>query len=1101
MEAAPASREERKVVSVLFCDLVGFTQASEGADPEDVRGRLRRYHARMRDEIERFGGTVEKFIGDAVMAVFGAPAAHEDDAERAVRAGLRLIEAVDDLNASDANLQLKIRVGINTGEVLVSLGARPASGEALVAGDVVNTAARLQSAAPVDGIAVSEQTHRVTSRVFEWELLEPVVAKGKAEPLMAWRPLRPLARLGSEITRTPDAPMVGRELERQLLSGAFGRATRDASCQLVTVVGEPGIGKSRLCVELFREVEASPELVRWRQGRCLPYGEGISFWPLGEIVKAECGILESDSPEEAAAKLASAIPDADPERGWLLARLAPLVGAPAEPATLEESFAAWRRFLEGLAADRTTVLLFEDLHWADDALLEFVEHLADWVEPVPLLILCTARPELFERHPTFGGNARNAQRINLAPLSNSETAQLVDGLLARTRLPDATRNRLLERASGNPLYVEEFVRLLADRSDDDATEDAPDSVQALIAARLDTLPADRKGLLQDAAVVGKTFWSGAVAAMGGRDPSEVTQALHELVRKELVRPLRGSSMANEREYTFWHALVRDVCYAQIPRLGRATRHEAAAAWIERAVGDRAADLADVLAHHYLTALELHQAAGDGDQPELRLMAVRSLGLAGARALAFDVERAERQLARGLELAPAGAPERALLLEHWGRAVHQQGRLHDARDAMEQALAMRRERQEWTDAARILTYLVILRTRLADPNAGEAIREAVELLEGQPKGAELVSAYAHLAGHLALTGRHLEAIEAADRAVAVAHELGLPEPGFAIHFRGIARSNVGDAAGIDDLERALALAIEQGLGRETGVIYGNLSGVVWEERGPAATLEILRDAIAFSEQRGISEQATHLRGTSLGLLAELGRTEEALEALEAVSARIQATGDKDYTETRVLQLRLLAERGTPLETAVIDRLLADVRELGEPGRTATVLAAAAQSLVAAGQVDRAKALEAELARLVADDGAVIYGDHLPWAIRVVLSLGDPETADRLAAAIEPLSRAARLALASSRAQVTEASGDVAAAAAGYADVADGWEAFGNVPERAYARLGQGRCLAALGDATADAPLRQARELFASMGYAPAVAVAEALLASGSAANLA
>src|SRR6476619_3369219 len=320
------TREERKVVSVLFCDLVGFTQASETADPEDVSARLRSYHARMREEIERFGGTVEKFIGDAVMAVFGAPQAHEDDAERAVRAGLRLLEAVDELNTSDPSLALQVRVGINTGEAVVALGVRAETGEGFIAGDVVNTASRLQGAAPVNGLVVSDQTYRATSRVFEWERLESITVKGKAEPLAIWRPLRARARLGSDVTRSPDTPMVGRDLERQLLGGAFARAATQASCQLVTVVGEPGVGKSRLCAELLKDVEADTRLVRWRQGRCLPYGDGISFWPLGEIVKAECGVLESDSPEQAAAKLAIKVPAADAEHGWLLARLAPLVG-------------------------------------------------------------------------------------------------------------------------------------------------------------------------------------------------------------------------------------------------------------------------------------------------------------------------------------------------------------------------------------------------------------------------------------------------------------------------------------------------------------------------------------------------------------------------------------------------------------------------------------------------------------------------------------------------------------------------------------------------------------------------------------------------------
>ncbi|MBA3427862.1 MAG: AAA family ATPase, partial [Actinobacteria bacterium] len=330
-QPAASVREERKVVTVLFCDLVGFTAASEAADPEDVRSRIRPYHARLRQEIERYGGTVEKFIGDAVMAVFGAPVAHEDDAERAVRAGLRILEAIEELNARDAALSLQVRVGVNTGEAVVALGARPELGEGMVTGDVVNTASRLQGAAPVNGIACSEQTFRQTERVFNYEELEPVAVKGKTEPLALFRPLQARARFGSDVTRTYATPLVGRELEKPLLIGTFERSAQQRSCQLVTIVGEPGVGRSRLCAELFAYIEERPGLVRWRQGRCLPYGEGIAFWALGEIVKAECGILESDSSEEAAAKLEQALPAEDPDRAWLQARLAPLVGAGGEP--------------------------------------------------------------------------------------------------------------------------------------------------------------------------------------------------------------------------------------------------------------------------------------------------------------------------------------------------------------------------------------------------------------------------------------------------------------------------------------------------------------------------------------------------------------------------------------------------------------------------------------------------------------------------------------------------------------------------------------------------------------------------------------------------
>ena len=606
---APSALEERKVVTVLFCDLVGFTAASEHADPEDVRSRIRPYHARLRQDIERYGGTVEKFIGDAVMAVFGAPVAHEDDAERAVRAGLSILEAISELNAEDSTLALQVRIGINTGEAVVALGARPEEGEGIVTGDVVNTASRLQGAAPVNGVAVSESTFRATERIFEYEELEPAAVKGKSEPLRLYRPLQPRARFGTDVTRTHATPLVGRELEKALVVGTFERAVQQRSCQLVTIVGEPGLGKSRLCAELLADVEDRPGLVRWRQGRCLPYGDGIAFWALGEIVKAECGILETDTPEEAAAKLDRALPAESPDFAWLKARLLPLVGAGGEPVSQDETFTAWRRVLESWADERESVLVFEDLHWADEALLSFLEHLAGWAQDVPLLLLCTTRPELYERNPTFGAQAQNAQRINLSPLSEEETARLIGVLLERAVLPAETQRTLLERAGGNPLYAEEFVRLLSDRSELDEEVDVPDSVQALIAARLDTLSAERKTLLQDAAVMGKVFWAGALVSMGDRDPREVEQALHELARKQLVRPSRSSSMEGEAEYGFWHVLVQDVCYAQIPRAARATRHQAAAAWVEEKAGERAEDLADVLAHHYQAALELNRAAG------------------------------------------------------------------------------------------------------------------------------------------------------------------------------------------------------------------------------------------------------------------------------------------------------------------------------------------------------------------------------------------------------------------------------------------------------------------------------------------------------------
>jgi class 3 adenylate cyclase len=1095
-ETAPTpALEERKVVSVLFCDLVGFTAASERVDPEDVRARLRPYHERLRLEIERYGGTVEKFVGDAVMAVFGAPVAHEDDAERAVRAGLRILEAIEELNEQDAGLSLQVRVGINTGEAVVALAARPELGEGFVTGDVVNTASRLQAAAPVNGVAVSEQTYRATERVFDFEVLEPVTVKGKAEPLSIWRPLQARARFGSDVIRTHTTPLVGRELERALLVGTFERAATQRSCQLVSVVGEPGVGKSRLCGELFGYIEERPGLVRWRQGRCLPYGEGIAFWALGEVVKAEAGILESDSPEEAAAKLERALPENDPDLPWLRARLAPLVGAPAEPASQEESFTAWRRFLEGLASDGPAVLVFEDLHWADPALLSFLEHLADWSEGVPLLVLCTARPELQEQHPTWAAGLRNATTINLAPLTEEETARLIGSLLQQAVLPAETQQALLERAGGNPLYAEEFVRLLSDRGELADGVEVPDSVQALIAARLDTLSQERKGLLQDAAVVGKVFWAGALAEMGGRELREVELALHELARKELVRPARTSSMAGEAEYGFWHLLVRDVAYSQIPRASRAARHQAVAAWLERQAGERVEDLADVLAYHYTQALELAQAAGNTEQArELAVPARRFLVLAGERALGLDTAQAEAKLARALDLTPADDPERPGLLVRWAEAASQAGRLREAADALEQALTGLRTSGDREAQARALILLARVTHRLGEGRHLALATEAVELLEPAEPGATLVAAYAQLAGAQYVAGNLAEAIAAAEQALSLAEQLGLPVPARALGFHGVARAYLGDPDGLTEMEQALALMIEQGAGRDAAVLQNNLAVARIALEGPARSLAAFEQGIAFCEQRGLTEIAAGLASNCPDGLVALGRTQEALDQAATLAAAAEASGDTPtLIELRAVELTTQLNQGnTDDASSRADWFVATARELASADQSVTALAAAAAARLATGQPDQARALLAELDQTPGAHESVNYAQRLTAMVRTALAAGDTTLAHTLTDRLQPHFPLHDHALTACRAQLAETAGDHTQAATLYADAAQRWSEFGSVPERAHALLGHGRCLLALGDPAAEVPLAAARELFKSMGYKPALAETETLL---------
>lgn len=1085
------------MVSVLFCDLVGFTAASEAADPEDVRARLRPYHANLRQVIDSHGGTVEKFAGDAVMAVFGAPLAHEDDPERAVRAGLRILERLEELNQADEKLQLQVRVGINTGEAVVGIDAHPERGEGFVAGDVVNTASRLQTVAPVNAVVVSEATFRRTERVFRFVPLERVQVKGKAEPLEVWRAVAPRARFGADINRAHATPLVGRDLERPLLITTFERAMKQRACELITLVGEPGVGKTRLCTELLQYLEHRPGLVRWRQGHCLPYGEGVAFWGLGEVVKAQCGILDSDSPEETAAKLDEAIPADEPDRAWLKARLAPLVGAGGEPATQEESFTAWRRFLVRLAAENATVLVFEDLHWADDGMLAFIEHLADWSEGVPLLLLCTARPELQEQHPTWAAGLRNAHTINLAPLSDDETATLITLLLDRMVLPAATHQILLERAGGNPLYAEEFVRLLSDRrllAGAPEVLPVPDTLQALIAARLDTLAADRKSLLQDAAVVGRVFWAGAVAAMGKRDPREVDLALHDLIRKELVRPTRTSSMQGEQEYAFWHLMVRDVCYAQIPRPSRVARHRGAAVWIEAKAGERIDDLADVLAHHYVEALDMARASGlTLEVPELEAAARRCLALAGIRALAIDVSSAQTSLARALELTPVGHPERARLLERWAQAAQQQGRLPEAKAALEEALALYRDQGATIDTARALTTLSSVLRTAGDPQREWAIAEALRLLDAEAPGPELVAAHAQDAAMHLVGAAYVDGLAAAERALELASNLHLPEPAQALGYRGGFRAALGQQAGLADVRRALALAVEQGMGREAAVLHNNLAFTTWQYEGPSAALERCDDGIAFCERRGVTEVALAIAGMRLNFLAACGRSDEALAAVDTVAERAQAAGVVTALyEARSVQLSLLGNRGETAQANTAERLFATARETQEPQMMAIMGAAALPHLLAAGLGERARALLVELERTRSTRDDAYYAASLPQFARCAVALDDPGLASRLTDGFEPRTPLQQHALATCRAVLAEAAGNAIAAAAGYADAASRWRRFGDVPELAFALLGRGRSLTASGVSGANDLLEEARGMFASMGYATARNEADTVL---------
>lgn len=1091
---------------MLFCDLVGFTARSEKADPEDVRARLRPYHARVKQELERFGGTMEKFVGDAVMGVFGAPVVREDDAERAVRAGLAVLAAIEEMNIGQPGLDLTVRAAVNTGEAVVALDARPELGEAFVAGDVVNTAARLQQAAPPGSLVVGDATLGLTRDGVEYEPQPDVQAKGKDEPLRVWRALRLVGRAPAAATQ-----FIGRTDELALLERTLARTLGERTVQLITVVGEPGAGKSRLLLEFRHSADARGVSAVWRRGRCLPYGEGITFWALGEVVKDACGILESDSADEAHAKLEATVAETvDPDRSdWVRARLGPLVGIGGQGAGADrrELFTAWRSFVEALALRAPLVLLFEDMHWAGEPLLDFVEDVVDRLSDVPLLVVCTARPELFEVRPGWGGGKRNAATIALPPLAPEETRRLVSGILARSTLPASTQTEVTERAGGNPLFAEEFARMIEDRLARDGAESTveitvPDSLQALIAARLDTLPPDRKALLQDAAVLGRVFWAEGVAVMGSRDREDVADVLHELARKEFVRQVRTSAIAGQSECAFWHVLVRDVAYAQIPRADRVRKHQTAAEWIEQISEDRVTDHAELLAYHYREALALARAAGLPDQ-ELLEGAGRFLIQAAERAERLDLATSESLYLEAGELLEGDDPRRTHLLSRLGWLALLQARYPEAEERFTSAIAEADAAGRAKTAVEAIAGLAYLKTQTAQQHhADELLQYWIGRLDSEEPDPDLGPLYSELARRSMVAGRLEEHSRYADRAIAAHTATGnAAAVSRALQFRATARADhdADYAAGLGDMQEAVRLGRELGLGIELGHALSNVADYVWWTVGPAAALEHYDAAIVHTDQRGLVQMKNYARGERLWVLFDLGRWDELLhEADELIAAgRAFAVGALTV-EGFVLPYKagVLVRRGdtaqaSELTASYLDRL----REIGDPQSLVPGLATAALVALATGDPSRATSLVAEIDKVEGGRSREWRHYCLPETTRICIQAGDLELAHKIRRSeVQRPVRQHELTRVSADAILAEASGELASASQLYADAAARWQQFGHVPERAHALLGHGRVALALGQPAASEPLRAAQTIFTSLDYRAPLAETEALIAA-------
>jgi DNA-binding SARP family transcriptional activator/class 3 adenylate cyclase/tetratricopeptide (TPR) repeat protein len=1080
----PALREERKVVTVLFADLVGFTSRSEQLDPEDVRAFQSPYYARLRIELERFGGTVEKFIGDAVMALFGAPVAHEDDPERAVRAALAIRDWVLEQEAG-----MQLRIAVNTGEVLVTLGAQPNQGEGMASGDVVNTTARLQSAAPVNGILVGETTYRATSQVITYRPADPVAAKGKPDPVPAWEALEARSRFGVDLGRASRLPLVGRTHELGVLTDALARVRRDRSPQLVTIVGVPGIGKSRLVAELFRVIdEDADDTVYWRQGRSLPYGEGVTFWALGEIVKAQAGILETDSPEQAEQKLHASVAELIPQVAdaqWVEGHLRPLAGLGSDTSVgssdrRDEAFTAWRRYFEGLAEKGPLTLVFEDLHWADDNLLDFVEHLVDWASGVPMLIVCNTRPELYERRSGWAGGKRQATTLSLSPLSDEETAQLISNFSERPVMAAETQQTLLARAGGNPLYAEQYVRMLAERGDAEQMP-LPETVQGIIAARLDALPGEEKSLLQTAAVIGKVFWLGAVAQSGGLSRRAAEVRLHALERKDFVQRARRSSVADEAEYAFLHVLVRDVAYGQIPRVRRAEQHRLAAEWIG-SLG-RTEDHAEMLAHHYGNTIALRRAASQPIDASLAATALASLSEAGDRALSLNAHTSAAGFYQSaLELAPAGSLKKAQLLFQLGRTRLIGGDLNP--DLLAAACTELVVAGDPETAAEAEAALAELHWHRGDTDqSAQHFGRARELVDGREPSRAKAAVIGRLSRSLVVSGDSEEAMRLGRDALAMAEQFGLDElRAHALITIGLSRVNSGDPAGIDDVDQGLAIALQANVPVAIWRAQTNLATVLKEGGHLERASATFDEAAAVASRFGLVGEQRWVRVERSGIQYILGHWDEALAGADEFVAEVEA-GSPHYLasycyETRA-QLRLgrddvlgaLADAEHAIELARLTK---------DPQMLYPTLAVSAHVFRESGDTARASRL----------------ADEFLTALRVLPGSGQVlEYLHRLAWTLSALGRGQELidVLPSSDAPSVQAA--VAFAARDLRRAADICAGMGAATEEARDRLWLAEALIEQNRrAEADVELQRALAFYRSVGATRYIRQAESLLAA-------
>ncbi len=986
--AGQAPVAERRLVSVLFADLVGFTTFAEGRDAEDTRELLSRYFDLARDVIGRYGGTVEKFIGDAVMAVWGAPASHEDDAERAVRAGLELVDAVKTLGPGIA-----ARAGVLTGEAAVTLGA---VGQGMVAGDLVNTASRLQSVAAPGTVLVGETTKRAASRAIAFEAAGEQTLRGKSAPVPAWLALRVVAEVGGRgRSDVLEAPFVGRDDELRLLKDLFHATGREQRARLVSVIGPGGIGKTRLAWEFLKYVDGLVERVWWHNGRSPAYGDGISFWALGEMIRGRCSLLETDDEATTRAKVAETVaahvPDAT-ERRWIEPALLALLGIESGVGS-EQLFGAWRTFFERLAATEPVVMVFEDFHHADSGLIDFVDHLLEWSRSLPIYVVTLARPDFLERRPDWGAGKRSFTSLYLEPLSPAAMHELLAGLVPG--LPLSAERAIIARADGIPLYAVETVRMLLAggklsldgdvyRPTGDLTDLAvPETLTALIASRLDALPAEDRALVSDAAVLGQSFTVTALASVSGSEEEDLAARLRSLVRREILTVETDPRSPDRGQYVFVQALIREVAYHALAKRDRKIRHLAAARFFESLGSD---ELAGGLAGHYLAA---HANSAEGPEADaLAAQARITLKAAAERATALG---SNSQATGFLEQALAvtmDRQERGELLERAGSAASAAGLSDSARTFLEQAVELHGSSGDRIATCRATAELgrVMLNafnTEAALALIAAATTEFADLAE-EPTG---VALWAQLARAQFLFARPAEAVATADATLALAERLDLvPVLADLLVTKGSALSNVGrPREGLGTIQTGRLLAESAGL--TFTVLRATLNSTGPEsEQDPRSSLTTAQRGLDLAVRLGISGFVVAFRETVGSVSVRTGDWDTGVATLRA-GLEAPNAGDRVHLLGTIVLYGILRGETGATDLGEIEQLLE-----GETDPQATSHLPIARSMVALAQGDP-KTAQAAAERMV--EILPPAGDAFTWSVaaRTALWARDGERAAR------------------------------------------------------------------------------------------------------------